>query len=192
MKRFFVCIFLLVSLTNLSSNNLYDLRIMSTSDIALEDMKAWMRSQNAEDFFIDLADLYWKLSIVKGINPAVAYCQAAKETGFGQFSGLLDSSFRNSCGMKKKQTNGKEEREAHMRFDTWEDSINAHLDHLALYAGAPGYPKTDTKDPRHFDYIKGTAVTVKALGGRWAPSLSYGDEIIGMIERAKTFIANRY
>ena len=31
---------------------------------------------------------------------------------------------------------------AHCQFDSWETGIRAQVDHLALYAGAPGYPKS--------------------------------------------------
>jgi hypothetical protein len=33
-------------------------------------------------------------------------------------------------------------------------------------------------DPRHFAWILGTAKTVEALGGKWAPSADYGQSII--------------
>jgi hypothetical protein len=58
--------------------------------------------------------------------------------------------------------------------------VTAHLDHLALYAGARGYPKRRTPDPRHFAFLHGRARTVQALGGAWAPSRSYGREIVRM------------
>ena len=49
--------------------------------------------------------------------------------------------------------------EAHKRFDSWEDGISAHVDHLALYAGAAGYPKEGTLDPRHFESLFGRCPT---------------------------------
>jgi hypothetical protein len=58
--------------------------------------------------------------------------------------------------------------------------VAAHLDHLALYAGARGYPKRHTPDPRHFPFLHGRARTVQALGGAWTPSRSYGREIVRM------------
>jgi hypothetical protein len=58
--------------------------------------------------------------------------------------------------------------------------VTAHLDHLALYAGARGYPKRRTPDPRHFAFLHGRARTVQALGGAWAPSRTYGREIVRM------------
>lgn len=57
----------------------------------------------------------------------------------------------------------------------------AHLDHLALYAGAPGYPRADSPDPRHFDFLAGDAPTVEQLSGRWAPAASYGPSLVRMV-----------
>jgi hypothetical protein len=56
--------------------------------------------------------------------------------------------------------------------------VSAHLDHLALYAGAAGYPRSATPDPSHFASISGTAPTVEALSGKWAPSADYGASIV--------------
>jgi hypothetical protein len=58
--------------------------------------------------------------------------------------------------------------------------VAAHLDHLALYAGARGYPKRATPDPRQFGFLRGRARTVQALGWAWAPSRSYGREVLGL------------
>lgn len=67
---------------------------------------------------------------------------------------------------------------AHQRFNTWDEGVQAHLDHLALYAGATDYPRSNTYDPRHFVTVKGNAVTVNALGGKWAQVLlTYGEEV---------------
>ena len=83
---------------------------------------------------------------------------------------------------------------AHKKFDNWDQGVIAHLDHLALYAGASGYPKNiyqdkwigsnlnnnETYDPRHFNYLHGKCKTVNSLGGNWAPSPTYGVEILNM------------
>jgi hypothetical protein len=91
---------------------------------------------------------------------------------------VLDASYHNPCGLKKTAGGGNYDRDAHRRFATWRQGVIAHLDHLALYAGARGYPKRATPDPRHFSFLRGRARTVQALGGAWAPSESYGDEVL--------------
>jgi hypothetical protein len=97
---------------------------------------------------------------------------------FGRFGGVLDESFRNTCGMKTRQGGANSDPNAHQRFTSWEESVTAHCDHLALYAGAPGYPRADTPDPRHFAHLVGKARTYEELGGKWAPSPDYGRSIV--------------
>jgi carbon monoxide dehydrogenase subunit G len=119
----------------------------------------------------------------------VAYAQSAKETGYGHFKGVLDASFKNPCGMKTKSGGANNDPNAHQRFSTWEEGIQAQIDHLALYAGAPGYPKAETPDPRHFPYLKGTAPNVEDLGGKWAPSANYGKDIVAMMAKLEATAA---
>lgn len=156
--------------------------IISSARATAGQAKAWAKNKGATELFISLADIFWKLAPIIGVDPVVAYCQSAKETGYGRFGGVLDESFKNTCGMKKNDGGGDYDKEAHQRFVSWEEGIQAQLDHLALYAGAPGYPKATTPDPRHFDFIAGTAKTVESLGGKWAPSISYGTDIVKMMD----------
>ena len=128
--------------------------------------------------FILNAQLYWELAPSRGIRPDVAYAQSAKETGFGNFGGVIDASFRNPCGLKTTAGGNDNDPDAHQRFTTWRQGVTACLDHLALYAGAPGYPRAVTPDPRHFPSISATARTVERLGGSWAPSPDYGISIV--------------
>jgi len=144
--------------------------------------QAWARSKGATDTFIGLADLYWRIAPSVGVDPVVAYCQAAKETGYGKFGGVIDETYHNPCGLKTSEGGGNYDPRAHQRFRTWEDGVSAHIDHLALYAGAEGYPKQGTLDPRHFPYLRGTAKTVEQLGGKWAPSATYGEDIVRLMQ----------
>ncbi len=147
--------------------------------------KEWAKNSGATSLFISLADIFWKLAPAAGVDPAVAYCQSAKETGYGKFGGVLNETFKNPCGMKTKSGGSDGDPNAHQRFASWEEGIQAQIDHLALYAGAAGYPKPGTPDPRHFPYLKGTAPTVEQLGGKWAPSASYGTDIVAMMNKLK-------
>lgn len=156
--------------------------IISDARASVGQAKAWAKKKGATEIFIGLADIFWKLAPATGVDPVVAYCQSAKETGYGRFGGVLDDSFRNPCGMKKKEGGGDYDKEAHQRFESWDEGIQAQIDHLALYAGAAGYPKSTTPDPRHFSFIAGTAKTVEALGGKWAPSSTYGIDLSKMME----------
>lgn len=157
--------------------------IVSPSRASVKQAKAWAASKGATELFVSLADIVWEIAPKSGIDPTAVYCQSAKETGFGRFGGVLDETFKNPCGLKKRDGGSDTDKEAHQRFATWEEGIQAQVDHLALYAGVAGYPKKDTPDPRHFAVLFGKAKTVEALGGNWAPSATYGNEIVKMVNQ---------
>ena len=177
---FIICLFMffnLIPVVNAQAADV-DINIISETNITAEDAQRWAESKGATSTFADLAKLYFKYaSKCGGVNPAIAYVQAAKETGYGKFGGVLDETYYNPCGLKTSQGGGDYDPNAHQRFNSWDEGVQAHMDHLALYAGAKGYPKSDTYDPRHFVTIKGKAKTVNSLGGNWAPSATYGEEI---------------
>ncbi|MGN0144884.1 MAG: glucosaminidase domain-containing protein, partial [Clostridium sp.] len=154
-----------------------DFNIISNTEVTAEQAKQWAKSKGATETFAELSKLYWKYADDSGVNPGIAYVQAAKETGYGKFGGVLDESYKNPCGMKTASGGGDYDKNAHQKFNSWDEGVQAHLDHLALYAGADGYPKSNTYDPRHFVTIKGKATTTNSLGGRWAPSAVYGEEV---------------
>ncbi|AQR92394.1 N-acetylmuramoyl-L-alanine amidase [Clostridium saccharobutylicum] len=156
-----------------------DFNIISDTDVTAQEAKKWAKSKGATDTFISLADLYWKYSEdCGGVNPGIAYVQAAKETGYGKFGGVIDATYHNPCGLKTAAGGDNYDPNAHQKFNSWDEGVQAHMDHLALYAGANGYPKSNSYDPRHFRTIKGRATTVRSLSGNWAPSTTYGDEIV--------------
>ena len=160
-----------------------DNKIISKTEVTANQAKAWAKSKGATEEFMNLAKLYWDYSSEHGnVNPAIAYVQSAKETGYGKFGGVIDASFHNPCGLKTAAGGDNYDPNAHQRFSSWDIGVQAHLDHLALYAGANGYPKSDSNDPRHFRTIKGKATTVSSLSGNWAPSSTYGDEINALYE----------
>lgn len=160
-------------------NNNEDINIISDTDVLVQCAKEWARRRGATQTFIDLADMYYKYAKEHGgVNPAIAYVQAAKETAYGRYGSVLKADSHNPCGLKMTKGGGDYDASIHMRFDSWDDGVKAHLDHLALYAGAEGYPLKDTKDPRHFSNLFGKCKTVKSLGGCYAPSKTYGDEVL--------------
>jgi glucan-binding YG repeat protein len=170
-----------------------DFKIISDTKVTVQEAKNWAKSKGATDTFVSLADLYFKYSSDHGdVNPAIAYVQAAKETGYGNFGGVLDESYHNPCGLKNAAGGGDTDKDAHQRFNSWDEGVQAHLDHLALYAGADGYPRSDTYDPRQFVTIKGKATTVNSLGGKWAPSVTYGEDINQLYKNLMDFAGVDY
>ena len=67
---------------------------------------------------------------------------------------------------------------AHATFATWTIGARAHVQHLLAYCGLP--VTTDLVDPR-FSLVSAAVTTWAELGGRWAPSPSYGVEVEAMI-----------
>lgn len=172
----------------LSKAKVYGTPIMGKPTVTLAQMEQWARDRKADPLFVELAKTFYAIAVKTGVDPAVIYAQSAKETGYMRFGGVLDKSFKNPCGLKTTKGGGNYDKNAHQRFASWEQGIQAQADHLALYAGAKGYPKAGTPDPRHFPSIKGKAVTVEQLGGNWAPSLHYGSDIV---DRMKSMQATK-
>lgn len=157
-----------------------------------EKAHQWVKTRNPAWWWAVVIDIYWEIAPHVGVRADVAFSQACKETGFGRFGRAVTPEFCNPCGLKIPDPAGKADNDptAHQKFPTWEVGIRAHLDHLALYAGAPGYPLSYTKtspttwtgatpDPRHFPYIYGKAKnTVEGLSGSWAPAPDYGQSIV--------------
>lgn len=139
----------------------------------------WADSKRCADVFHDIIDAGWEQAGEIGIDAAVFVAQAAKETGFGMFGGVIDASFHNSCGLKTAAGGDNDDPRAHMRFPDWDRGTRAHCAHLALYAGAISTTRAGRLgDPRPFDAIHGVAPTVQELGGKWAPDPGYGRGIV--------------
>lgn len=150
--------------------------------VTLGQMKAWAKKKGADPLFICLAEVFYQVALGRKLDPALLYAQSAKETNYMKFTGVLDMTYCNPSGLKTKEGGACTDPRAHERFRNWEKGIKAQADHLNLYAGAPAYPMVDSPDPRHFPWILGTAKTVETLGGRWAPSPSYGEDIVRLMK----------
>lgn len=139
-----------------------------------------------------LVQFYWDIAPLVGVRADVAFAQACKETGYGRFGRAVTPEHHNPCGLKIPDPTGLSDSDpsAHQRFPTWEVGVIAHLQHLALYAGAFGYPLPYTKigptrwtgataDPRHFSFLWNRAGdSVEGLSGNWAPASDYGESIV--------------
>ncbi len=163
--------------------------IISKTKATIEQMQEWAKRKGASSVFVDLAPTFYAVSERAGINPLVTYCQSAKETGYMRFGGVLNATYHNPCGLKTSAGGGDKDPAAHQRFKSWEEGIQAQVDHLALYAGVSGYPKANTPDPRHFPYLHGIAPTIESLGGKWAPSTAYGHEILKLMKEVEATVA---
>lgn len=164
-----------------------DINIISGTQVTADQAKKWAKSRGATDTFANLADLYFKYYADHGnVNPAIAFVQSAKETNFGNYGGVLDESYHNPCGLKTAAGGSDTDKNAHKKFNSWDEGVQAHLDHLALYAGADGYPRDNTFDERQFRSIKGTAPTIQSLNG-WATGSTYGSELDEMYQELLSY-----
>lgn len=128
----------------------------------------------------------YKEALRYGIDPVVMIAQSAKETNYGRFTGKVKDWFCNTAGIKvhpQEQalypgvTDG-DNPLAHQRFGSWTMGARAHAQHLRAYCGAP-VPVEDVVHPRYF-VVNRRIKTVQELSGSWAPSSTYGMEIVSI------------
>ncbi len=149
--------------------------------ISLPAALKWAEGNKAHRSFIDIAPLYWEYGEKIGIRPEVLYAQAAYETGFGSFSGLVPSEYNNWAGIKIGSSSG-DEPEDYEQFDTPAEGARAHFNHIAAYVGLD--PLGEPHD-RYYVIVRaswaGTIETVEELSGIWAPSSTYHQRIVEML-----------
>ncbi|MBH7767244.1 cell wall-binding repeat-containing protein [Clostridioides difficile] len=154
--------------------------ILGQPTASLEACLKWAKSKKANDLFIELIPILYDTAVQEGVNPVLAVAQSAKETGFCNFGGVLDASFKNPCGLKTSVGGSDTDKNAHSRFDTWEEGILAQIQHLCLYAGQDGYPLSNPVDPRYEKSLFGKAKTVESLSNNWAGG-QYGQDLVRMM-----------
>ena len=176
------------------------MNILGKATATYKQAEAWVKSvKTANKLLLENLPMIWKCAEKNGINPVVMLAQVCCETGYFNFKGVLNASFHNTCGLKTTKGGGDYVANAHMRFSSWEEGLTAHADHLALYAGAKGFPKYSpntkgyenekykvngtTKDPRHFTYLYGKCPTVEGLSGTWATDKNYAKTLLSIIDR---------
>lgn len=179
------------------------MNILGKPSVTYAQLETWVKSvKTASPLLLKNLPIMWRLSTERGIDPAVFVAQAVVETGYFKFGGVIDASFHNTCGLKTTKGGGDYVANAHMRFSSWEEGLTAHADHLALYAGAKGFPKYSpntkgyenvnyksngtTLDPRHFTYLHGKSSTVEGLSGTWATNKKYAQDIKAIIAKMKS------
>jgi hypothetical protein len=131
----------------------------------------------------------WQAAEEHGINPVGMVAQALKETG-GDFPGRVKPWFHNTCGLKVRYlsevmdllgTSDGDHPLCHQQFPNWQVGACAHAQHLIRYTG--GLVEELVVDPRYW-LVSGPPVTTWAeLGGHWAPSQTYGQEIEALMSR---------
>ncbi|ONI45693.1 hypothetical protein AN641_03690 [Candidatus Epulonipiscioides gigas] len=157
-----------------------DIDIINNPSTTISKMVDWAITKKATPAFIDNAKTYWDKSISLGINPAIPYAQYGYETGYGHFKGQVKVEQHNPCGLKNRNGNG------FATFINWKTGIQAHLEHMALYCGISGFPRSNSPDPKHFAYLAGKGKTIKTLSKSWANNIDYATRLIKLIQEMET------
>lgn len=163
-----------------NSQNLFitQTEMLGKSTVTLEQAKRWAQNKGAHQRFVDIADYYWKYGEITGIRPEILYGQAAKETGFGKYTGQVKPEQNNWAGIKIKNPLA-DRPEDHETFATPEDGVRAHFNHISAYVGTE-----PVGEPHDRYYVlktvawRGTVKYVEQLGGKWAPDVTYGYNIV--------------
>lgn len=157
---------------------LQSLFLISSPTISVNRARQWAAGREADQRFIIIASHYWHYASLTGINPEVLYAQAALETNFGHYTGIVPPEYNNWAGIKTAAAGG-DRLEDHERFATAEEGVRAHFNHISAYVGLEpiGLPHG-----RYFVVLglpwAGTVKTVEELSGKWAPSSTYHERIL--------------
>jgi len=168
--------------------------IRGQSIASSEDLKAVLKINNP-NAPTQLADLYIEIGQIYGIRGDIAFCQAAKETGWWKYGNLVQPEQNNYCGLGatgsaatgEENLNGANSSRVWYKkgyhgafFDSPATGVEAHIQHLYAYASKQPIPAGRTMvDPRFNLVSRGIASTWSDLNGRWAvPGNGYGQSIL--------------
>ncbi len=157
---------------------LSETNLLGEAEKTVEEAKLWAEKRGAAQRFIDIADSYWEYGELTGIRPEILYAQAAKETGFGKYGGAVIPEQNNWAGIKTKTATG-DLMEDHETFETPEDGVRGHFNHISAYIGLEpiGEPHGRYYSVKSIKWA-GTVKTLEELGGKWCPDLYYGYSIL--------------
>lgn len=154
--------------------------ILGASEIDAESICNFIWRHNP-DFPKEIAEIYLTLGDVYGIRGDVAICQAIIETGWFKFADgtavTLDQNNYCGLGVTRRGVKG-------ASFDTIDDGVRAHLQHLYAYASTKKLPNGEPLlDPRFGLVMRGLAHTWHDLSNRWAMNPNYGNQIADLYNR---------
>ncbi len=159
--------------------------IIGSPTVSLEKAIQWANNNRAQPRFIEVAPLYWQYGQMSGIRPEVLFAQAAYETGFGRYGGLVRPEYNNWAGIKAGSATGNQP-EDFEQFATPADGVRAHFNHMSAYLGLNpiGEPHARYQNVKNISWA-GSVTLVEELSGKWAPSSTYHERIVSMISEMK-------
>lgn len=155
-------------------------RIMGHGNTSELQLNLFLKSRNeaALKEFPDLAKLYRDEGSREGVNYDVAFCQMCLDTKFLVLSKDRKLAETNNFANLADVTGGPDV----ARFDSAAKGVRAHIQHLKAYASTEPLNQ-DNVDPRFRFVVRGIAPLVGQLGGRWAPDVTYGDQILELLRK---------
>jgi len=157
--------------------------ILGTSQASAAQMKALLFQKNP-GAAPEIADLYLEIGTQYGLRGDIAFFQAAKETKWWLYGGLVQAFQNNFCGLGAtgSPATGDEDLQGAdparvsyqpgvhgAIFDTTAAGIEAHIQHLYAYAMKGPLPEGKVLlDPRFTRPARGCAPRWADLGGKWA------------------------
>ncbi|HWP97113.1 MAG TPA: stalk domain-containing protein [Syntrophomonadaceae bacterium] len=185
----------IITTSGLTSGVVVDkqISIMGQSVATSAELRSLLRQNNPSA--PDLVDLYLNIGRDYGVRGDIAFCQAAKETGWWKFGNEVQPEQNNYCGLSAtgspmtglEDLRGADPNRVHFAagqygayFDTPATGVEAHIQHLYAYASKNPLPIGKTLlDPRFKLVSKGVAPYWTDLNGRWAvPGDGYGESIL--------------
>lgn len=168
--------------TNMESKWFYN-PIMGDSVLDTSTLTKYVLERNqiiTEAYASQVANAYITISQYYGIRGDLAFFQAMLETGNLNYGGEVDPTYHNFCGMKTPDGN------EYVRFETIEQGVEAHIQHLYCYACYDGLPVgRKLIDPKFGSWLRGKSSTWEGLGGIWAQP-GYDTSQYGSLEEART------
>lgn len=152
-----------------------DFLICSRSKVSAEQLTAFVRRHNKK-FDDEIAKAYLAVGDRYGVRGDIAFCQAILETGWFRFDRgtKVKESQHNYCGLGVVGNGVKG-----AVFETIEEGVTAHIQHLYAYATKDGLPEGERMiDPRFGAVKRGVARDWSDLNNRWAMNSVYGSMIL--------------
>ncbi|MDE5555780.1 MAG: glucosaminidase domain-containing protein, partial [Muribaculaceae bacterium] len=152
-----------------------DFSICSRSKASAEQLTAFVRRHNKR-FDDEIAKAYLAVGDRYGVRGDIAFCQAILETGWFRFDRgtKVNESQHNYCGLGVVGNGVKG-----AAFETIEDGVTAHIQHLYAYATTGALPEGERMvDPRFGAVKRGVARDWSDLNNRWAMNSVYGSMIL--------------
>lgn len=165
------------------------MRILGPPSASIDTVRANVAKLGAAPLFTnEMLPAIWAACVKYAVDPVGAVAQCFKETNGGAFGGQVLPQFCNPAGLKLRypglfpETSG-DMPLAHAMFPTWAVGAEAFIQHLRAYTGCliDGYLNVD---PRWVFVVgKYRIENFEELSGKWAPSPSYGQEVVAIANK---------